>query len=320
MVRNNHFNYVKMEKRKQVSHSIMLAMAAFIWGIAFVAQSTGGDALGPYAFNGIRNLIATLVVFFMVFVRDKMGIGVKPSNSSEKKNLWKTGIMCGVALFIASSLQQVGINMGTPVGKAGFLTATYIVIVPIVGLFLKKPCGWNVFVGAVLMLGGIYLLSIKEDFSVGFSDGLILLCAVCFTVQIMMIDMLVKSQDPVRVACIQFLTVGILSMPFALLIDMNGFSGVAAWSACLLSKDAWISLLFAAVFSSGVAYTFQMVGQQGVNPALASILMSMESMFSVLAGWVLLKEVLSVKELIGCGIMFVAIILAQLPLSKVKYE
>mgnify|MGYP003317996288 CR=1 FL=1 len=307
-----------MEKRKQVSHSIMLAMAAFIWGIAFVAQSTGGDALGPYAFNGIRNLIATLVVLFMILVRDKMGIGVKPNNAEEKKTLWKTGILCGTALFVASTFQQVGINMGTPVGKAGFLTATYIVIVPIVGLFFKKHCGWNVFVGAVLMLIGIYLLSIKEDFSIGFSDGLILICAICFTVQIMMIDMLVKAQDPVRVACIQFLTTGILSMPFAFIFDMHGFSGLANWSVCLTSKEAWFSLLFAAVFSSGVAYTFQMVGQQGVNPALASMLMSMESMFSVLAGWVILREVLTVKELTGCGIMFVAVILAQLPLSKEK--
>ena len=307
-----------MEKRKQVSHSIMLAMAAFIWGIAFVAQSTGGDALGPYAFNGIRNLIATLVVLLMVYVRDRMGIGTKPANSSEKKTLWKTGIMCGVALFVASTFQQVGINMGTPAGKAGFLTAAYIVIVPIVGLFFKKHCGWNVFVGAILMLFGIYLLSIKEGFSIGFSDGIILLCAICFTVQIMMIDMLVKDQDPVRVACIQFLTTGVLSIPFAFNLDMHGLEGIAAWSNCLLSKEAWISLLFAAVFSSGIAYTFQMIGQQGVHPALASMLMSMESMFSVVAGWVLLGEVLSVKELIGCGIMFIAVILAQLPLSKVK--
>lgn len=307
-----------MEKRKQVSHSIMLAMAAFIWGIAFVAQSTGGDALGPYAFNGIRNLIATLVVLFMIFVRDKMGIGTKPASKEERKTLWKTGIYCGTALFIASTLQQVGINMGTPVGKAGFLTATYIVIIPIVGLFMKKPCGWNVFLGAVLMLGGIYLLTIKEGFSIEFTDGLILLCAVCFTVQIMLIDTLVKSQDPVRVACIQFLTTGVLSMPFAFAIDMHGLSGIATWAVCLSSKDAWISLLFAAVFSSGVAYTFQMIGQQGVNPTLASILMSMESMFSVLAGFVLLGEVLSIKELTGCGIMFVAVILAQLPLSKGK--
>lgn len=307
-----------MEKSKQVSHSIMLAMAAFIWGIAFVAQSTGGDALGPYAFNGIRNLIATLVVLFMVFVRDKIGIGVKPANKEEKKTLWKTGILCGLALFVASNLQQVGINMGTPVGKAGFLTATYILLIPIVGLFMKKPCGWNVFVGAVLMLVGLYLLCIKEEFKIGFTDGLILLCAVCFTVQIMLIDTMVKSQDPVRVACIEFFTTGVLSMPFAFVFDMKGIGGIVAWSACLSSKEAWISLMFAAVFSSGVAYTFQMVGQQGVNPTLASMLMSMESMFSVFAGWVLLGEVLTVKELIGCGIMFSAIILAQLPLSKEK--
>ena len=309
-----------MSKNKQVSHSIMLAMAAFIWGIAFVAQSTGGDALGPYAFNGIRNLIATLVVLFIVFVRDRIGIGIKPLDMSEKKTLWKTGVLCGTALFIASTLQQVGINMGTPVGKAGFLTATYILIIPIVGIFMKKPCGWNAFLGAVLMLVGIYLLCIKEKFSIGFTDGLILLCALCFTVQIMLIDTLVKDQDPVRVACIQFFTTGVLSIPFAIAFDMNGFTGIAKWSSCLASKEAWISLLFAAVFSSGVAYTFQMVGQQGVNPTLASMLMSMESMFSVLAGWVLLGEVLTVKELIGCGIMFIAIILAQLPLAKGKNE
>lgn len=309
-----------MEKKKQVSHSIMLLMAAFIWGIAFVAQSAGGDALGPYAFNGIRNLIATLVVYIMVVIRDKMGIGVKPANKAERKTLWITGILCGVALFVASTLQQVGITMGTPVGKAGFLTATYIVIIPIVGLFMKKPCGWNVFVGAVLMLAGIYLLSVKEGFSIGFTDGLILLCAVCFTVQIMLIDVLVKSQDPVRVACIEFLTTGVLSIPFALNIDMHGFAGIAKWATCLTSKEAWITLLFAAVFSSGVAYTFQMVGQQGINPALASMLMSLESMFSVLAGWIILKEALSVKELIGCGIMFIAIVLAQLPLAGKKHE
>ena len=306
-----------MYSPNKIRNSILLAAAAIIWGFAFVAQSTGGDAVGPYAFNSIRNYIAVIALIPVILVRDKIGASAPSKTPAERRTLLITGITCGIALCVASTIQQVGITMGTPSGKAGFLTATYIVIIPIAGIFMKKHCGWNVWIGAFFMLIGIYLLCIEGEFTITPSDRLIILCAFCFAVQIMLIDMTVKSQDPVRVSQIEFLTTAILATPLAFFFDMgHSLSGIKTWALCLTRADAWISILFAGILSSAVAYTFQMVGQQGINPTIASMLMSMESMFAVIGGWLILGEYLSLREICGCIIMFAAIILAQLPLSK----
>lgn len=223
------------------------------------------------------------------------------------------GIACGIALAIASNLQQVGIYMGSPVGKAGFLTACYTLIVPILGLFLKKKCGWNIWLGIAIAVVGLYLLCIQGDFSIQFSDFLLLLCALSFAVQILIIDHYVYLVDGVRMACIQFMVSGMISAVPMILADVgHSESGILEWASALENPYAWIPILYAGVLSCGVAYTLQIIGQRGMNPTVASLLMSLESVFSVLAGWALLGEALSGREILGCVLIFGAVVLAQL--------
>lgn len=303
---------------KQKRNSCLLVLTAFIWGVAFVAQSEGGDAVGPFTFNCIRCLIGSLVLIPAIMVLDKMGLtSRKPVTKEEKRILLTGGISCGIILCIASNLQQIGIYLGAPAGKAGFLTACYILLVPILGLFFKKKCGWNVWIGVLITLAGLYLLCIKDSFSLQLSDMLLLLCALAFSMHIMTIDHFSPLVDGVRMSCIQFMTAGILSAIPMFLYDMgHSISGIQAWAPALFTADAWIPILYAGVMSCGVAYTLQIIGQQGVNPTVASLLMSLESVFSVLAGWVLLGEKLEARELIGCVLIFCAVVLAQIPVKE----
>ena len=220
-----------------------------------------------------------------------------------QKELYIGGIFCGLALFVASNLQQFGIQY-TTVGKAGFITALYIVIVPVLGIFLKKTVGVKVWISVLLAVAGLYLLCITEGFSIGGGDFLVLLCALCFSVHILVIDYFSPRVDGVRMSCIQFFVCGLLSGVGMLLTER--FS----WSAVV---QGWMPVLYAGVFSCGVAYTLQIVGQKGMNPTVASLLLSLESVVSVLAGWLLLGQKLSARELSGCVLMFAAIVLAQLP-------
>lgn len=176
-------------KSRQIRNSLLLVLTALIWGVAFVAQSTGGDAVGPFSFNGIRSLIGSAVLVPVIFLLDKMGLGSKkPQTKEEKKTLITGGICCGTALFLASSAQQLGITMGTASGKAGFLTACYILLVPILGLFLKKKCGWNIWVGMLITIGGLYLLCMNGSLTFQNSDLMVLLCAFLFAVHILIVD------------------------------------------------------------------------------------------------------------------------------------
>ena len=228
--------------------------------------------------------------------------------------------MCGTALFLASTVQQLGLYFGATAGKAGFLTSCYIIIVPLLGLFFKKTCGWNVWVGVVLTLIGLYLLCMKNTFSFSMADVLLLLCALIFSFHILIIDYFSPMVDGIRMSCIQFFVCGIFSFIPMYQIDMNhSVKGITDWASCLSSFQTWIPLLYAGIMSCGVAYTLQIVAQDGLNPTLASLLMSLESVFSVIAGWLILKESMGIREISGCAIMFIAIILAQLPLSS-KYK
>ena len=212
-------------------------------------------------------------------------------------------IACGIALFAASNFQQFGIKY-TTVGKAGFITACYIVIVPIIGLFLKKKCSPFIWAAVVMALIGLYLLCITDGFSIGLGDVLVLVCAFLFSLHILVIDYFSPKTDGVKLSCIQFLVCGILSMIPALILEHPQISSILT---------AWLPILYAGIMSCGVAYTLQIVGQKNVNPTVASLILSLESCISVLAGWVILGQKLSAKELLGCVIMFAAIILAQLP-------
>ena len=293
-------------------HSFLLIFAAFIWGIAFVAQSTGGDAVGPYTFNCIRSVIGGIVLLPVIRLSDHMQWSRnKPVTREDKRTLLIAGIACGTALSLASNLQQMGIYLGSGVGKAGFLTACYMLLVPVLGLFLKKKCGWNIWLGIAIAVAGLYLLCIKGSFTVQFSDFLLLFCALCFAVQILCVDRYVNIVDGVRLSCIQFLVSGILSAIPMVLVDMQNF-GMAGWASALADPYAWIPILYAGLLSCGVGYTLQIIGQRGLNPTIASLLMSLESVFSVLAGWVLLQEALSGREILGCVLIFGAVVLAQL--------
>lgn len=213
------------------------------------------------------------------------------------------GIACGLLLFAASSLQQIGIQY-TTAGKAGFITAFYIVIVPVLGIFLKKKTGWKVWAAVVIALAGLYFLCMTEKFTVGKGDVLIFACALVFSVHILVIDHFSPKVDGVKMSCIQFFVCGIASLPFMFLLETPRAGAML---------NGWMPLLYAGVLSCGVAYTLQIIGQKNVDPAIASLILSLESCFSVLAGWTVLGERLSMRESIGCTLMFAAIVLAQVP-------
>lgn len=289
----------------KTKNAFMLILTAFIWGTAFVAQSVGMDYLGPFTFNGVRSLIGGAALLPCIALLNKIN-GVSGKRKEGWKDLLTGGTACGILLFAASSLQQVGIQY-TTAGKAGFITAFYIVIVPVLGIFLKKKTGWKVWLAVALALAGLYFLCMTEKFSVGKGDILIFLCALIFSVHILVIDYFSPKVDGVKMSCIQFFVCGLVSLPFMFLLETPRTGDIL---------EGILPLLYAGVLSCGVAYTLQIIGQKNVNPAVASLILSLESCFSVLAGWIVLGERLSVRESLGCVLMFAAIILAQLPDKK----
>ncbi len=300
-------------RQNTMKSSFLLVLAAFIWGVAFVAQSVGMDYVGPFTFIGARYLIGGLVLIPCIAFLKKLGYGDDGNKSkTQKKEEFRIGvtggIFCGLALFISSSLQQIGI-MYTTVGKAGFITALYIVIVPILGIFMKKKVSWTIWISVAVAVIGMYLLCITDGFSIGKGDILVLICAFLFSLHILVIDYFSPHVDGVKMSCIQFLVCGILTAIPALIFEHPQLSAF---------KGAWGSILYAGVMSCGVAYTLQIIGQKNMNPTVASLILSLESCISVLAGWILLGQKLSVKEIIGCIIMFCAIVLAQLPQKNPK--
>ena len=290
-------------------NAFMLILTAFIWGTAFVAQSVGMDYLGPFTFNGVRSLIGGVALIPCIWLLQKLNDKSEPvTEERNRKDLLIGGISCGVLLFAASSLQQVGIQY-TTAGKAGFITAFYIVFVPVLGIFLGKKTGWKVWTAVILALAGLYFMCITEKFTIGKGDIFLFACALVFSLHILVIDYFSPKVEGVKMSCIQFLVCGIISLPFMFLLETPRMGAIV---------DAAWPLLYAGVLSCGVAYTLQIIGQKNVNPAIASLILSLESCFSVLAGWVILGEKLSVRESIGCILMFAAIILAQLPDKKDK--
>lgn len=301
-------------KKTSVKSPLLLFLTAVIWGVAFVAQSVGMDYVGPFTFNFVRSIIGGVVLIPCIWLLDRVRGGEEDANGAadeseqaahswHQKGLLTGGICCGIALFVASNLQQFGIQY-TTVGKAGFITALYIVLVPVIGVFMKKTEGLKIWISVALAVAGLYLLCITDGFTVSGGDFLVFLCALGFSVHILVIDYFSPRVDGVRMSCIQFFVCGLLSGIGMLLTEHF------EWSAVLM---AWMPILYAGVMSCGVAYTLQIVGQKGMNPTVASLILSLESVVSVLAGWVLLGQKLSPRELSGCALMFAAIILAQIP-------
>ncbi len=305
-------------KPLKIRNFFLLVLTALIWGSSFVAQKSGGPTVGAFTFNGVRSFIGGL--FLLAFILLKDGITRKntwPETKEDKRNLWIGGVLCGVVLFVATSLQQIGMNLGAQAGTAGFLTACYMVIVPILGLFLRKKCPWTTWISVAVATVGLYLLCIKGNLTMNYYDGIVLLCAVVFAVHILVIDRYAPLVDGVRMSCIQFLVCGVLSIVPMLVTDI-GFTreSIRAWFDVLSDFDVWIPILYAGIMSCGVAYTLQIVAQKGMNPTIASMVLSLESVFSVLAGCLILGERMSLRNMLGCILIFVAISFVQIPVGK----
>ena len=300
---------MKKESSVPVRNSLLLLLTATIWGVAFVAQSVSMDYIGGFTFNAVRNLIGALTLLPVIWGVGKANSGKvqnsRPRTPADRKTLLTGGICCGVLLCLASNFQQFGIKY-TSVGKAGFITACYIIIVPVIGIFLKKKCSPFIWIAVILSLCGLYLLCLTpgEGFAIGRGELLVLICAVLFSMHILVIDHFSPLVDGVTMSCIQFLVCGILSGTPDLLFESPDLSGIFA---------AKIPILYAGIMSCGVAYTLQIVGQKNMNPTVASLILSLESCISVIAGWLILGQSLSGREILGCVLMFGAIILAQLP-------
>ena len=304
-------------RKTQIRNSLLLLLTAVIWGVAFVAQSVGMDYVGAFTFNCVRSIIGGLVLIpCIIFLKN-----LKSKESGEKMPLKESlhvtrvevigGICCGTALFAASNFQQFGISY-TTVGKAGFITALYVVIVPILGLFFRKKVSFVVWISVVLSVIGLYLLCMTENsFALSFGDLLVLICAVLFSIHILVIDYFSPKVDGVKMSCIQFFVCSALSAVGMVFTETPDISSIQA---------AWLPLMYAGILSCGVGYTLQIVGQKGINPVIASLIMSLESVISALAGWVILGQVLSPKEILGCVLMFAAIIIAQIPIGNKKTD
>ncbi len=307
-----------MAENRQLRNSLLLALTAAIWGVAFVAQSEGSQYMGSCTFTGLRFLIAAAALLPVIWMTDRhpdRHAGLDPA-SRASRGLWKAGIICGVLLCIASLVQQEGIAQGTGAGKAGFITATYIVLVPILNwVVFHRRTGWVLWLGVAIGLVGLWFLCIDSAFTIQRSDLLVLLCAVAFSFQILAVDRFSPRYDAVKLAAIQFLTCGVLASVLMVFRDIAPV-GLKAWAAPFASWDAWIPLLYAAILSSAVGYTLQIVGQKGLNPTLASLIMSTESLFAVLAGWLILHQRLTPRELLGAALIAVAVVLAQLAPGK----
>ena len=272
------------------------------------------DYVGPYTFNAVRCLLGGIVLIPCVFFltrsakkeQKKDGTASKMPVMDRPKDLLIGGLICGFMMFVSTTLQQVGIAY-TTVAKAGFITALYIIIVPILGIFLKRKAGLKIWISVVIALVGLYLLCMKGSLSLSKGDFLILICSICFAIHIMVVDHFTEKVSGTKLSCIQFLFAGALSSVLMFLFEEPHWADIGA---------AWLPICYAGILSCGVAYTFQIIGQRGTDPTIASLILSLESVVSVLAGWILLGETLSPREILGCVLMFGAIILAQINPKK----
>ncbi len=293
--------------RKQIEANFLLLLTALIWGFAFVAQRMGSEFMGAFAFNGIRFAVGALcllpVIYFMERPRKGSASKVIKTTPEENKTLLIAGFVCGVVLFSAASLQQFGIFF-TTAGKTGFITALYIVLVPIFGIFLKQKVGLNAWLGVALATVGLYLLCITEAFTIGLGDFIILIGAGFWAMHILLINHFAGRVSSLRLAFLQFAVVSIISFILALIFETTTLESI---------RLAMIPILYSGFMSIGTGFTLQIIGQKNAPPTLASIILSMEAVFGAIGGWLILGEILSLRELIGCAVMFIAIIISQLP-------
>lgn len=291
--------------RKQLKGSAYLLLATFIWGTTFIAQSVDLAVTNPFAFQAVRCFLAVIGLVPVTFLFDK-----KEGRDFRKEwrdpRLWKAGLLCGIPLFLACNLQQLGIGC-TTAGKAAFLTAMYIVLVPVLGLALGKKITFMVPVSVAVAVVGLYFLSFVGVERINIGDVLLLVCALMFAVQIQAVDRFAPQVDPLRLNCLQALVCAVGSAVIAFFAEEISLSGLLA---------GWFPLCYAGFLSMGLAYSLQILGQKHLEPTAASLIMSLESVFAVLAGWLLLQETLAPQEALGCVLMFAAVILSQIPVKQ----
>ena len=297
--------YMKGQKLKG---NLMMLLTALIWGTAFVAQSNAMDNVDPLSFMAARYLLGAVVLLPVI------ALFSKKEKNGDRKTLWQGGIFCGVILFIASALQQYGI-VYTTTAKAGFITTLYVIFVPVAGLLFGKKPAWIVWPGVALSTVGFYLLCMTDGFTLEIGDLLVLLCAIAFTAHIMVIDHFSPKVDGVKMSCIQFLVCGVLSLLAALI------AGPSAPQAVL---SAWLPIVYTGVLSSGVAYTLQILAQKFTDPFMVSLIGSLEAVFATLSGYVFWKMGIigngqvTPRQLVGCALVFIAVIMVQIPLPEKK--
>lgn len=303
-------------KNKQIRSNVMLFLAALIWGLAFVAQDVAMDYIRPFTFTGLRSILGGAILLPVIAVMKTFSTGKKEAykeSNTRREGFFHSlefigGVCCGLVLFVASNIQQFGIMDSSP-GKAGFLTALYILIVPIMGLFLGKKVLRRIWGCVAIALVGAFLLCVTDSFSIEKGDILLILCAICFSVHILVIDYFSPKANGIIMSSVQFFTCGILSLICMVIFEHPEIKDIL---------QAWISICYAGIMSSGVAFTLQILGQKNTSPTVASLIMSMESVFACLGGFVILGQGLSNRELVGSLLVFGAIILAQLPAGKKK--
>ena len=290
--------------KNKLSGTLALLLATVIWGSAFIAQSVGMEHIGPMTFQASRCGLGALFLIPVIFLFEKDKRQYFKNWTNPK--LWKTGFFCGTALFVAAGLQQVGL-VYTTAGKAGFITAMYIVLVPILGLFLKRKPPFSAWISVIVAVAGLYLLSCVGASEINLGDILMLGGALGFAVQITLVDELAGDLDGLRLNCIQAFVCAVLSALVMAFTEAPTISGISA---------ATIPIGYAGIFSMGIAYSLQIVGQKHLEPTPASLIMSLESVFAALCGWLLLNEQMSITELCGCALVFAAVILSQIPEKK----
>lgn len=283
-------------KNKQLISALLLTLAAIIWGFAFVAQKMGMEFIGPFLFNGIRFIMGSLILLPVVL------LSKKKLKKTDKKNPVYFGLLLGVVLFLASSAQQIGM-VSTTAGNAGFITGLYVIFVPIFGIILKQIVPKIIWPAAALAIAGLYLLSVKEGFTMSVGDIWVSVSAVLWAVHVLLVGHLSKQIDPVFLAMQQFIVCGILSFVTAFSFETIDLSSVLL---------AWGPLLYGGILSVGVAFTLQVVGQKNAHPASASLLLSSESLFAAIGGWLILNEQMSLRAILGCCLILTGIVLVQL--------
>ncbi len=300
-------------KKRTARNSFLLFLTATIWGMAFVFQSKGMEFMGPFTFNGIRSVIGALSL--LVYLGIVCGMGRKKLSAVDWKNTLKAGFWCGILLTAASTFQQYGM-VYTTVGKAGFITTLYIIFVPIAGIFFRKKVGAVVWLSALMAAAGMYLLCMTEGFRLGTGDIMVFVCAILFTAHILVIDHYSDKADGVIVSCIQFAMCGLICSVLALIFEKPVLDDILPGTG---------ALLYAGVMSCGVAYTLQIVGQRDVNPTVAALILSLESVVATVAGWIAFElgflkadQTLTGRQIAGCVLVFAAVVLVQIPWHLLK--